>query len=380
MVAVVYRISNTGTDLLDLTFFGHSNMVSPNEIFAQGLSLSENSVFIGGVTNVDIPLAGTPFDNSRSSGDGFVAVFSRDLGTLNYSSYLGSSGNEDIGVTSIRAVSDNSYYVGMTVNAALPGSYITAGVADGAYAGGQDMYIAKFATLNTLSYGTYVGGVGNDVFNDLEFFSDGRVAFAGNGTETITQVNGAAGQSNGSNLDGIIGVLNPTATAFNYLDEIGGSGADRINDVEIVGSTLFWTGSASSGFPVSGSGVYDNSHNGQTDVVVGKVSDVGGAGTYGATFYGTSSNDIGNGIRLVTQTDCEGNETVFLLVFGTVSGSGLPVLNINNEAFYRSTSNGGIDMFFAGFTNALDALLYGTYMGGSQNDYLGCLLYTSRIW
>ena len=46
-------------------------------------------------------------------------------------------------------------------------------------------------------------------------------------------------------------------------------------------------------------------------------------------------------------------------------------MNINGEAFYRSTTNGGIDMFFAGFTNALDALLYGTYMGGSQNDYLG---------
>ena len=33
MVAVVYRISNTGTDLLDLTLFGPSSMVSPNEKF-----------------------------------------------------------------------------------------------------------------------------------------------------------------------------------------------------------------------------------------------------------------------------------------------------------------------------------------------------------
>ncbi|MBP7240194.1 MAG: hypothetical protein KBA14_08205, partial [Saprospiraceae bacterium] len=369
MVAVVYRINNTGTDLLDLTMFGPSSMVSPNEIFAQGLSLSPTRVFIGGVTNVAIPLAGTPFDNALNSGDGFIAVFSRDLGTLDYSTYLGGTGNEDLGVTTVRAINDNTFYAGMTVNAALPGSYISAGVVDGAFGGGTDMYIAKFTSLNTLSFGTYVGGSGNDNFNDLEVYGDGRVVFAGNSSGAITEVNSAAASGSGS--DGVLGVLNATATAFNYLDKIGGSGADRINDVEIVGTTLFWTGSASSGFPVSASGVYDITHNGSTDVVVGKVGETGGAASYGATFYGTASADIGNGIRLVTQTNCSGVQTVFLLVFGTVGGSGLPVVNINSESFYRATSMGGIDMFFAGFTNTLSTLLYGTYMGGSDNDYLG---------
>ena len=372
MVAVVYRINNTGTDLVDLTLYGPSAPGTSDEIFAEGLSLSSNSVFISGVTNVNIPLAGTSFDNTRNSGDGFVAVFSRDLGTLTYATYLGSTANEDIGATSIRAASDDSYYVGMTVGAALPANYISAGAADGTYAGGNEIYIAKFTSFNTLSFGTYVGGSNNNVFNDLEFFGDGRVAFAGYATGTMTEVNGAASSSNStSTTDGVLGVLNNTGTAFNYLDKIGGSGNDRINDVEIVGNTLFWTGSASSGFPVSASGVYDITHNGSTDVVVGKVDQAGGAGTYGATFYGTASADIGNGIRLVTQTDCEGNETVFLLVFGTVGGAGLPVLNINGEPFYQATNMGGIDMFFAGFTNTLSTLLYGTYMGGSDNDYLG---------
>ncbi|MFZ1678532.1 MAG: GEVED domain-containing protein, partial [Saprospiraceae bacterium] len=371
MVAVVYRINNTGTDLVDLTLFGPSTAVSPNEIFAQGLSLSSTQVFIGGVTNVAIPLAGTPFDNTLNVGDGFVAVFSRDLGTLNYSTYLGSTGDEVLGVTSIRAVNDNSFYAGMTVNAALPTSYISVGAADGSFGGGTDMYIGKFTSLNVLSWGTYVGAAGNDEFNDLEFYGDGRVAFAGNGTGQLTEVNSAAARSTGVDLDGILGVINNNGTAFNYLDEIGGAGADRINDVEIVGTTLFWTGSASAGFPVSASGVYDITQNGSTDVVVGKVSEAGGAGTYGATFYGTASADIGNGIRLVTETDCEGVQTVFLLVFGTVGGAGLPVLNINGESFYQGTTQGGIDMFFAGFTNSLSTLLYGTYMGGNQNDYLG---------
>ncbi len=93
---------------------------------------------------------------------------------------------------------------------------------------------------------------------------------------------------------------------------------------------------------------------------------------YKATFYGTTSADLGNGIKQVTPTTCTGNEsTTFLLVFGTVGGTGLPTVNINGEPFYDASHNGGVDMFFAGFTQNLDTLIYGTYIGGNQNDYLG---------
>ena len=375
MVAVIYRINNSGDDLVDLTLYGPVSAGNSDNIVAQALSLSATKVFIGGPTNVNIPTTGSPFDNSRHSGDGYVAVFSRDLGTLSYATYLGSNGNETLGVTSIRALTDNSFVVGMTANGSLPNSYISAGAADGSFSGNSDMYIAKFTNYHTLSWGTYVGGSGDETFNDLEVFGDGRVAFAGNGTGSLTEHNSAAGRSTGNDLDGIIGVLNSTGTAFNYLDEIGGDNDDRINDVEIVGSTLYWTGQAADGFPVT-AGVYDNSYNGgSSDVIVGKVSDVGGSGSYAATYYGTSSTDLGNGIRLVSETDCEGNQTVFLLVFGTVGGSGMPTQNIGSDPFYNSSftpgGTSGVDMFFAGFTNSLNTLLYGTYMGGNQDDYLG---------
>jgi hypothetical protein len=374
MVTVVYRINSIGSDLVDLTLYGPSTVISPNKIVAQALSLSTNNVFIGGVTNVDIPLSGVPFDDTLNQGDGFVAVFSKDLSSLKYATYLGGTGVEDLGATSIRAINDSSFVVGETVNAALPAGYISPGAADTTFAG-TEMYIAKFNNFNGLSWGTYVGGTGNEVFNDLEVLNDGRVAFAGFGTGTLTEVNSAASSSINSDNDGILGVLNSTGTTFNYLDEIGGSGNDRIFDVEVVGDTLYWTGSVSSGFPVSASGVYDVSQNGSTDVVVGKVGVNGGSASYKSTFYGTSSADLGNGIRLVSQTDCNGNQSVFLLVFGTVSGSGLPTLNINGEPFYKATytsgGNSGTDMFFAAFNSSLSTLKFATYMGGNQDDYLG---------
>ena len=176
-VAVVYRISSDGSDLIDLTLYGPASVSGSNFVVAQALSLSATNVFVGGYTNVAVPTTGSPFDATLNSGDGFVAVFPRDLGSLTYATFLGSTGNENIGVTSIRAISDNSFVVGLTAVAALPAGYVSGGAADGTFAG-SEMYIAKFTSFNTLSWGTYVGGPNAETFNDLEVFGDGRVAFA----------------------------------------------------------------------------------------------------------------------------------------------------------------------------------------------------------
>jgi hypothetical protein len=374
-VPIIYRISSNGSDLIDMTLYGPSSVSSngsaaDDNAIAYALSLSNNRVFIGGKTNVNIPMTANAFDNTRSAYDGFVAVFSKDLSTLHYSTYLGGSGDEDPGVTSIRAIDDNSFVVGFTAEAALPAAYLTVGVADNSFGGASDMYIAKFTSLNSISWGTYIGGSNDEVFNDLELFADGRVAFAGYGNGQLTEVNSAANRStNTDNTDGVVGVLTSTGSAYNYLDEIGGSGTDRINDVQIVGNTLYFTGSGASGFPTSGL-AYDTSHGGGSDCIVGSV-DAAGSTNYKCTFYGGTGDQLGSGIRLVSQIDCDGIANSFLLVFGTTEG-GLPTQNINSEPFFDSSNNGGLDIFFGGFKADLTGpLVFGTYMGGDENDYLG---------
>lgn len=194
-VAMAYRISSSGNDLIDLTLYGPSSVSSSDQVAAYGLSLSENRVFISGRTTVDLPLTGSPFDASRDGNDGFVAVFSRDLGTLHYASYFGSSGSESLGVPSIRATSDNSFAICMTTAAALPGSYISGSAADQTYGGSSEGWVAKFSSYNTLDWGTYVGGSEGESLNDIEIFTDGRVAFAGWGNNTdasMTEFNPAS--------------------------------------------------------------------------------------------------------------------------------------------------------------------------------------------
>ena len=369
-VAVVYRVNSTGSDLVDLTMFGPGTVSGGETVVAYGLSLSPTRVFIGGRTTVSgLPMVGSPFDNSFDNNDGFVAVFSRNLSTLHYSTYLGGTGSEDLGVTSIRAVDDNTFVCGLTAEAALPGAYISGGAAQTGFGGASDMYIARFSSLNTLTWGTYIGGTGTDVFNDLELFTDGRIAFVGSGTGTLTEVNSAASRSTGSDYDGIIGVLSNNGGTFNYLDEVGGAGNDQINDCDLNTSVIFWTGASTDGFPTS-TGAYDVSHNGGQDVVVGSVGDAGGSSTWKATFFGGPGDDIGSGIQKVSQTQCDGTVEAFLLVFGTCE-SGIPTVNINGDPFYDATNNGGLDMYFAGFNENVTTLQYATNIGGQYNDYLG---------
>ena len=74
---------------------------------------------------------------------------------------------------------------------------------------------------------------------------------------------------------------------------------------------------------------------------------------------------------MVTRTNCAGDPTTIVLVFGSTSGS-VPSQNIGSDPFFDSSNNGGIDIFFAGFKSDLTApLQFGTNMGGSSNDYLG---------
>jgi hypothetical protein len=226
---IVYKFNANGTAILNVTYFGSSGI---DQVFGLSLSPSKTNVFICGLTQGSIPTTTTPlaFDSSKGgTTDGYVACFNASsLSTLNYASYIGSSGGTatgnngsvpDDGVLTIRATSDNAYVIGANTAAALSTSapnYIV-NAADATYGtGGTDIYVAKFTSFNSLVYGTYVGGASNDILNDLRVFPDGSVAFVGTTSSTAatftTLVNTAG--SNGGNQDGVVGVIPNAGGSF----------------------------------------------------------------------------------------------------------------------------------------------------------------------
>ena len=128
-----------------------------------------------------------------------------------------------------------------------------------------------------------------------------------------------------------------------------GIAADGSGNVYVAGTT------ATSNFPVTG-GSYDTSFNGNTDVFVAKFNYSGTSLLY-STFIGGGSADCGYGITV----DGSGNA----YITGRTESSNFPT----TAGAYDGSANGGSDAFAVKLNAAGSALVYSTYLGGSNQDY-----------
>ena len=108
-------------------------------------------------------------------------------------------------------------------------------------------------------------------------------------------------------------------------------------------------------FPTT-SGAYDQTHNGDDDVFVLKLN-ANGSSLIFATFIGGSEGDEPGAM---TQ-DNSGN----LYLVGSTESSDFPT----TSGAYDRTHNGEEDAFVVKLNSSGSALLYATYVGGSENDY-----------
>ncbi|MFB3896979.1 MAG: SBBP repeat-containing protein [bacterium] len=124
---------------------------------------------------------------------------------------------------------------------------------------------------------------------------------------------------------------------------------DTAGNAYVTGYTL------AADFPVTAA-AFDTSSNGMADVFISKVNDTGSALIY-STYLGGSSNDYGQGICV----DSDGNAYItghtYSNNFPTTSGA------------YDTTYNGGEDTFISKLNKAGTALVYSTFIGGSNDDY-----------
>lgn len=150
-------------------------------------------------------------------------------------------------------------------------------------------------------------------------------------------------------------IIDPELTWSTFVGGDGASDSDLIRDVVLDDSgNVYFTGfSASSAFPTM-PGSFDRSHNGNEDVVVGKLNPSGTQLVW-STYLGGSDTDSGYGVAL--------DGTGGILVTGLTASTNFPT---TSKAFDR-THNGMDDGFVARFTSA-GGLVYSTYIGGSNDD------------
>ena len=144
-------------------------------------------------------------------------------------------------------------------------------------------------------------------------------------------------------------VIDPSVSYATYLggsaeDDAYGIAVDSNGDAYVTGQTI------STNFP----GV-QTSKKAKFDAFVTKISANGSTLVY-STYVGGNGEDSGNAIAVDSSGDA--------FVAGGTGSSNFPV-----NGGYQTTLKGGLDAFVFELNSAGTALIYGTYLGGSSDDF-----------
>jgi hypothetical protein len=237
----VAKINPSGTSLNYSTFLGGNSIDHGNAI---GIDSLGRAYVVGSTYSTDFPTA-RPLDNTYSgSTDAFITVLNPDGQTMNFSTYLGTSGVEeptDLVVTSI-----GSLYVCGTSNsfpAVIRESY------DSGFNGGADVFVFRMNTdQREIILGTYIGGETLELANSLAVGNDGRMYVCGRTFSTnlplLNQIDSTYDPGGQQGFDTFVSVISDSSDWD--LDGIRDAvefelGTDRLNpdsDFDLLGDYL----------------------------------------------------------------------------------------------------------------------------------------------
>jgi hypothetical protein len=274
---------------------------------------------------------------------------------LVYSTYIGGSGNE-VGFGIAVDGSGQAYVTGETTSLnydVTPGAFQTTN------GGGVDVFVTKLnATGTALVYSTYIGGSGNEGGFGIAVDGSGNAYVTGSTNSTNYDVTpGAFQTTNGGGRDVFVTKLNATGTALVYSTYIGGSGDDWGYAIAVDGSGYAYvTGETNSTNYDVTPGAFQTTNGGGWDVFATKLNATGTALVY-STYIGGSGDDEGDGIAV----DGSGNAYVTGETFSTD-------YDVTPGAF-QTTKGGWTDVFVTKLNATGTALVYSTYIGGSERDF-----------
>ena len=272
---------------------------------------------------------------------------------LSYSSYLGGS-DLDVG-QAIAVDGDGSAYVtGYTESTNFP---VTTGARQTTSGGAADVFVTKLNAAGTgLVYSTYLGGSSSDHGRAIAVDVSGSVYLTGSTRSTNFPATSGARQTTYGGLgDAFLAKLNAAGTALVYATYLGGSEGDGGEGIGVdsSGNAYVAGGTRSTNFPVT-AGALQTTKRIDYDAFVTKVNATGTALVY-STYLGGSSDDHPSAIAV----DVLGSAYVTGYTFGA-----FPVTTGAPQTTY-----GGLgDVFVTKLNAAGTALVYATYLGGSELD------------
>lgn len=242
------------------------------------------------------------------------------------------------------------------VRKAIPGAYTLlreqrVGFAVGPYSRDEVLVIDP-----VLEYATYLGGSGDERAEDVTVDASGNAYVTGFTFSSDFPVTlGAYSPTLNGVYDVFVTKLNSSGSAVLWSTYIGGSSGEGGNGIvlDALGNVCLTGATGSADFPVT-PGAFDTSYNGhQFDAYVLKLAASGSTLIY-STFLGGSGFDIGVEVAL----DSAGNPNVC----GVTHSSDFPA----SPTAFDPTYNGNGDGFVTKLNNSGSALLYSTFLGGTD--------------
>jgi len=369
----VTKLNAAGSALVYSTYLGGTG-----EDAGAGMAVDAagNAHVTGYTSSTNFPTA-SPFQAVCGGGpygcsDAFVAKLNPSGSALIYSTYLGGSGADSGSGIAVDAAG-SAYVTGWTSSTNFP----TANAQQASNKGGSDVFVTKLnGTGSALVYSTYLGGTGEDYGAGIAVDSAGNAYLVGNTYSTnFPTANPLQALLGGGDYDVFVAKLNAAGSALVYSTYLGGSGTDSGSGIAVdSGGNAYVTGGTSStnfptASPLQASYTAAACNLGGNfrpcnDAFVTKVNPAGSALVY-STYLGGSVDDVGRGIAV----DSAGNA----YVTGYTTSSDFRTVNPVQAIFGAGTCPGvpsGIcqDAFVTRLNSTGSALVYSTYLGGSDSD------------
>jgi hypothetical protein len=290
---------------------------------------------------------------------------------VEYSTLLGGASHDTIASILVDALG-NAYLAGTTQSPdfpTTPGAYKRTG----ATSNFSDVFVSKLnATGTALIYSTFIGGSSFDWGRRLAVDAAGNAYVAGqtqssnfpttsNAFDRSINI-GACPRCGVDPYDAFVTKLNASGSALVYSTYLGGIDIDGARGIAVdsTGAAYVTGETTSADFPTT-AGAFNRTNRTNYDIFVTKLNPAGSALVY-STFLGGTAAD--NGERIAV----DGNRNAYVLGFS--SSADFPT----TAGAFDTTANGGFDVVLSKLNAAGSALVYSTFIGGSDFDSGGALV------
>lgn len=210
---------------------------------------SDGFVYVAGwATTSDFPLGGG-FDTTLALTDAFVAKMDPATSSLVWSTFLGGS-SYDFGRAIAVDAHDNVYVAGETMSSDFP----VPGGFDAALGGSRDGFVTKIvATGSAIAWSSYLGGSFDDYPAAVGVDGAGNVLVAGNTESPDFPLVAAFDASYGGFAEGFVAKVDASGLGLLWSSYLGGSAVDAVGCLAVDGRGGLIVGgmTQSSDFPAS---------------------------------------------------------------------------------------------------------------------------------